>query len=186
MNSWGDTLEAVVRERGGALYAYAYVLTGDVDGAQDLVQEALVRAFRRRGAPQGVDAAHAYVKRAMQTAVIDAHRRAQVRPQRDDRDAVRVSPDPADSAATLDALMDAVTSLPPRERTCLVMRYLDGLNATAIGAELGIAPGAVRRYLYDGLTTLRRTHGDFGLDPDDAVDGGSDHTVVITTRGGAR
>ncbi|WP_062385995.1 RNA polymerase sigma factor [Demequina iriomotensis] len=186
MSSWRDTLEAVMRERGGALFAYAYVLTGDGDDAQDLVQEALVRAFRRRGAPQGIDAAHVYVKRAIQTTFIDTHRRAQARPQRDHREAERIAPDPTAAADTLDALMDAVTSLPPRERTCIVMRYLDGLNATAIAEELGLAPGSVRRYLHDGIATLRRTHGDFGLDPSDAATGGGSSTVIITSNGGAR
>ncbi|WP_062298123.1 RNA polymerase sigma factor [Demequina maris] len=186
MSGWGVALDRVLRERGGALFAYAYVLTGDPHTAEDLVQEALVRVFARGRAPETVDAAHAYVKRAIQTSSIDGHRRARARPQRDDRVADRVSPDPTDAADLHEALMDAVLSLPPRERTCVVMRYLDGLSAVAIAEQLGLAPGSVRRYLHDGIATLRRTHGDFGLDPRDAADGGAAHHVVITAKGGAR
>jgi len=186
MTSWGDALDAVMRERGGALFSYAYVLTGSRPDAEDLLQEALVRAFRRGRKPQGVDATHAYVKKAMQTTFIDSRRRAAARPQRDDREADRVSPDPTAARDTADALMEAVLSLPPRERACVVMRYLDGLSAVAIGDELGIAGGTVRRYLHDAIVTLQATHGDFGLDPSDAADGGAEQHTVLISKGGAR
>lgn len=184
MAAWGDMLDALVRERGGALFAYAYVLTGDTPSAEDLVQEALVRVFRRARTPDGIDAAHAYVKRAIQTAFIDAHRRATSRPQRDHRDADRIVPDPTPAADTADALGRALLTLPPRERACVVMRYMDGLSAPEIGELLGIAPGSVRRYLHDGIRALQRTCGDFGIDPDDAA--GAEIHVIVTTQGGAR
>ncbi|WP_169746531.1 RNA polymerase sigma factor [Demequina phytophila] len=186
MSSWGAALDAVLHQRGGALFAYAFVLTGDPHAAEDLVQEALVRVFRKGRAPQSVDAAHAYVKRAIQTSFIDTHRRAQARPRPDDRTAERVAPDPTDAADLHAALMEAVLSLPPRERTCLVMRYFDGLSAVAIAEQLGIAAGSVRRYLHDGIATLQRTHGDFGLDPSDASEGGGESHVIVSTKGGRR
>lgn len=184
MATWGDMLDALVRERGGALFAYAYVLTGDSAAAEDLVQEALVRVFRKPRTPDGIDAAHAYVRRAIQTTFIDTHRRASARPQRDHRDAVELVPDPAPAADTADALGQALLTLPPRERACVVMRYMDGLSAPEIGEHLGIAAGSVRRYLHDGIRALQRTCGGFGIDPDDAA-GGESH-VVVTTQGGAR
>ena len=183
---WAETLEALVRERGGALYGYAFVLTGDAHAADDLLQDALVRAFRSGRGTMPLDAAHAYVKRAMQTALIDGHRRASARPKRDDREADRVTPDPATASARRDALLAAVHALPPRERTCVVMRYFDGLNAASIARELGLAPGTVRRYLADGVATLSRRHGDFGLDPQDANDGDDEIQVIVQAKGGRR
>jgi hypothetical protein len=44
----GDRLLGdLARERGSALTSYAYLLTGDVAAAQDLVQDALVKVFVR-------------------------------------------------------------------------------------------------------------------------------------------
>lgn len=185
MAGWSETLEALMRERGRTLYGYAYMLTGDAADADDLLQEALVRAFKRGRGPSDLAGAHAYVKRALQTTLIDTHRRAKARPQRDHREADRVTPDPSIASSTRDALHHAVLSLPPRERTCLVMRYFDGLSSTAIAEELGIAPGTVRGYLVSAVETLRRTHGEFGLEAEDAIDGGVEH-VTVTSKGGMR
>ena len=46
--SWEDDLDRLVTERGSALVAYAYLLTGDMSAAEDLVQDALVRTYSRR------------------------------------------------------------------------------------------------------------------------------------------
>jgi RNA polymerase sigma factor (sigma-70 family) len=176
--TWAETLDTLVRERGGALYGYAFILTGDSHAADDLLQDALVRAFRRARANMPLDAAHAYVKRAMQTALIDGHRRAGARPRLDHRAADAVAPDPTTASDTRSALHEAVLSLPPRERACVVMRYFDGLNATQIARELGLQPGTVRRYLADAVATLSRTHGEFGLAQDD-IDASDEADFVI-------
>ncbi|MCR6712909.1 MAG: sigma-70 family RNA polymerase sigma factor [Demequina sp.] len=186
MSTWSETLDALVRERGGALYGYAFVLTGDHHAADDLLQDALVRAFRGSRRAMPLDAAHAYVKRAMQTALVDGHRRASARPRPDHREADASAPDPTTASDTRTALHQAVLSLPPRERTCVVMRYFDGLNASQIARELGLQPGTVRRYLADGVATLTRTHGEFGLAPEDVYEADDGITVVVEVKGGRR
>jgi len=183
---WAETLDALVRERGGALYGYAFILTGDSHAADDLLQDALVRTFRRGRADMPLDAAHPYVRRAMQTALIDSHRRAKARPKRDDRDADQVAADLATRSDTRGAIHAAVLSLPPRERTCLAMRYFDGFNSAAIARGLCVASGTVRKYLSDAVATLARTHGDFGLDTDDLMTGGDDLHVVVEVKGARR
>lgn len=178
MSTWAEVLDTLVRERGAALYGYAYVLTGDHHAADDLFQDALVRAFRHSRGNMPIDAAQAYVKRAMQTALVDGHRRASARPKSDARTADTAKPDPTTASDTRNALHEAVLSLPPRERTCVVMRYFDGLNATQIARELDLQPGTVRRYLADAVATLSRTHGDFGLAQED-VDNDDQEVFVI-------
>ena len=43
-----DALAELARTRGKDLTAYAYVMTGDLAAAQDLVQEALLKVFLRK------------------------------------------------------------------------------------------------------------------------------------------
>jgi RNA polymerase sigma factor (sigma-70 family) len=45
--------------------------------------------------------------------------------------------------------------LAPRERACLVLRYYEDLKVDDIASELEISPGAVKRYLSDGLAKLK-------------------------------
>lgn len=165
MSSWSRALDDLVRERGAALFGYAYVLTGNAADAEDLVQSALVRTFRTGQATRGIDSTHAYVKSAIASALVDGHRRSRARPQRapgaaGDVDASLASAVVADHAPAVDASLDlhqAILLLPPRERACVVLRYLEDKPVAGIAAELGLATGSVKRYLSDAVKTLRDT-----------------------------
>ncbi|WP_084077691.1 RNA polymerase sigma factor [Demequina sp. NBRC 110057] len=183
---WAVTVDALIRERGPALFGYAVALTGDRHAAEDLLQDALVRTFKRGRGDASLNEAHAFVKRAMQTAAIDGHRRASARPSTP-TDVVPDSPSPdhADAVADRSALIQALSILSPRERACIVMRYVDGLSAVAIAEETGLTAGTVRKYLSDAMARLQARHGDWGLDTADAVAGGGRH-VPVATKGAAR
>lgn len=161
----GASLEDVVRQRGPALLAYAYVLTGDHAEAEDLVQEALLRVFGALGRPLPTNAAHTYVKRAISTTFIDRSRKRKARPQIADGVAAdKAVVDHADAVTTAQAIHAAVLTLPPRERACVVLRYLEEMSTSAVANELGIAPGTVKRYLADGLARLRDLHPELIFD----------------------
>lgn len=182
MSTWSRALDQLVRERGPALFGYAYVLTGNSADAEDLVQTALVRTFRTGRASQGIDSTHAYVKRAITTAFIDGGRRANARPQRAPGDvgdsALTASaplPDHAPSVTEALDLHRAILNLPPRERACIVLRYLEDKPVGAIAAELGLATGTVKRYLSDAVATLRAS-----VD----IDFSTDETVPVVSHSG--
>ncbi len=185
MSTWSRALDQLVRERGPALFGYAYVLTGNAADAEDLVQTALVRTFRTGKASGGLDSTHAYVKKAITTAFIDAGRRSGARPQRAPGDlgdpattASAPQPDHADAVATSVDFHAAILALPPRERACVVLRYLEDKPVAAIAAELGIATGTVKRYLSDAVSTLRASAD---------IDFTTDETVpVVSASGGTR
>ena len=190
MSAWSSTLDALMRERAQALFGYAYVLTGDAHAAEDLLQEALVRTFRTSRKVANVDAAHAYVKRAISTAFIDAHRRASARPARDGGDVgdfslADASAAAPDHASDVDRSLDlhaAILTLPPRERACVVLRYLDDLPVAGVASELGLAVGTVKRYLSDGVARLREICAEVDFD----VDAPESIPVHAHTPGGTR
>lgn len=197
MSSWSQALDHLVRERGPALYGYAYVLTGDKHAAEDLVQDALIRTFRRGRSHGNIDSTHAYVKRAITTAFIDGHRRRTARPQRAPGDAGDITSPAATASAhhtahpTTDPTTEitqaidihrALLTLPPRERACIVLRYLEDRPIASVAAELGLATGTVKRYLSDAVATLRTTYAD--LDMPEPSDTPPSRIPVTPHRGG--
>lgn len=149
---WQDDLGVLARERGPALVGYAYLLTGDLHSAQDLVQEGLVRTFARRRRDD-VEWLEAYVRQAMLRAFLDDRRRAQVR--RDAPVSVPGTPLPPDTAAA--GRVDvhaALRALSPRERACVVLRHFEDMTVPEVAERLGLSEGAVKRYLSDARRKL--------------------------------
>jgi len=173
MSDWATTLDTLLRERGSALFGYAYVLTGSAPAAEDLLQDALVRTFRTGSGSRGLDSAHAYVKRAIATAFIDQGRRSAARPRTVTNAGLEAAPTP-DHAAASDAATDlhaALLTLPPRERACVVLHYLEDLPVARVAAELKLAEGSVKRYLSDGVNRLRAL--------DAQIDFTESHTIPV-------
>lgn len=177
MSAWRSLLEQLVRERGRALFGYAYALTGNRHDAEDLLQEALVRAFRSGRTASSLDAAHVYVKKAIATGFIDRSRRAAARPAasstgsdlRDWAGALTPSPDHAADVESAVDLQAALLTLAPRERACIVLRFMDDLTVEGVADTLGLAPGTVKRYLSDAREKLRLVLPGLDLTDDDTV-----------------
>ena len=185
MGGWEQGLDELVRTRGPALVGYAYLLCGDRREAEDLVQDALVKAFSR--GRSGIEAAsiEGYVRRTLLNTYVDGFRR------RRRWAAVRHLVAPDDAAAAPDAgvtermaVAQALRSLSPRERACVVLRFYDDLTVAAIADELGLSQGAVKRYLSDGV---RRLEGLLGPIPEahgTASGGTTEHIQLMTGRSG--
>lgn len=173
---WVELLDALVATRRGALVGYAYVFTGDVSAAEDLVHDALVRTFAKPRRLDSLPEAEAYVRKAVATTFLNGARRAALFRER----APRLAGDPhapgADAGlADRDVVHRALLGLSPRERACVVLRHYDEMSIDEVAASLGIASGSVKRYLSDAAGKLR---ANAGLAMDDA-----DERVRVTERG---
>ncbi len=155
MARWEPILDEVMRERGSGLLAYARLLTGNDAEAEDVFQDALVRSFSRGRSFTHVNAAEAYVRRAIPSVFIDRLRRRRTRDLADEREAHAqdATTGIGDRAAVLD-VRAALADLPPRERACTVLRFYDDLTVPQIAAQLGLAEGTVKRYLADASARL--------------------------------
>jgi RNA polymerase sigma-70 factor (sigma-E family) len=152
-----EAVAALARERGRALVGYAYLLTGSLRDAEDLVQDALVKTMVRARSGVDLDTAEAYVRRAILTTFVDGHRR--LRRWRDavprlGHESTLPVPDGADRVTAQVDVRSALAALPPRERACVVLRYFDDLPLAEIADALGVSVGAVKRYLSTGTHRL--------------------------------
>ncbi len=152
-----EVVAVLARDRGGALTGYAYLLTGNMRDAEDLVQDALVKTVLRARGGLDLDTAEAYVRRAILTTFIDGHRRLRrwrAAVPRLGHETTLPVPDTADRVTTQVDVRAALATLPRRERACVVLRYYDDLPLADIADTLGVTVGAVKRYLSTGRNRI--------------------------------
>src|SRR6478735_8805868 len=155
MAHWESLLEELVATRRRALVGYAYVLTGDVAAAEDLVHEALLRTFHKPRGLKDMGHAEGYVRRTIATQFLNGRRKhgrflAKVHLF----GAVDSPRDPQEGAGVVDAVRAAMQRLTPRERACIALRHYEQLQVREIAHVLGLAEGTVKRYLADASAKL--------------------------------
>ena len=160
MGSEADhSFEEFVRGRSTHLFRLALVLTGWNDAAaQDLLQIALERAYRRRWLLfRHGGSAEPYVRRVLVNAAIDWRRVLRRRGELplDPDAAIPAAGDQAGQVADRDLLLRALAALPPRQRAVLVLRYWDAARRQ-IAAALDCSPVTVRSQAARGLARLRQ------------------------------
>lgn len=145
-----------VREHTPALLRTAYLLTGNAQTAEELVQDTLVRLYPKWERVEAADVPIAYVRRSIANAYINQSRRAGRRefayddvPERfDDRDVVG-------QLADRDEIWAGLRLLPERQRAALVLRFFEDLSDEDSAAALGCRVGTVRSLISRGLAALR-------------------------------
>ncbi len=171
-------LEELCRDRYGRLVALATMLLGSRDGAEDLVQEALISVFSKHRSFPSASAAESYVRAAVTSRFLDAARKSTKEKDSWRRHAVREPSEvPEPEVEGLD-LRGLLASLPPRVRACVALRYLDDLSIGQTAVALGLSEGAVKRYVSDGLAILNAAMGTH-----DSVDAELDARVDVRRYG---
>lgn len=149
-----------LREQLGPLVRYAGVLTADAHLAQDLTQDALVRAHARWGRIRRMDRPDLYVRRMITNGFLSWRRLVSVRSTRSVPDVGLFShattPDPALRLADRDQLDALLATLSRRQRAVLVLRFYEGRTDEEIAAIFGCAPGTVRSHISRALADLRQ------------------------------
>lgn len=167
MRRWEPVLEQMVQERYPQLVARAMLLCPSRADAEDVVQEALISTFSGRARFTTMAEAEQYVRRAIVSRFIDGtRRRGRERALLDEVGSPPVAATSDGLAARLEA---ALAQLPPRQRACVVLRYLDDVAVHETASLLGLSDGAVKRYTADAVRTLNALLGTQGSVPDDSV-----------------
>jgi RNA polymerase sigma-70 factor (sigma-E family) len=145
-----------VRENTRALLRTAYLLTGNAQQAEELVQDTLVRLYPKWDRVQAADVPLAYVRRSITNAYINQMRRTGRREFAFDEVPERTDPrDALSQLADRDQIWAGLRLLPQRQRAALVLRFFEDLSDEQTAAALGCRVGTVRSLISRGLATLR-------------------------------
>lgn len=147
--------EEYVAARGRALWRIAWLLTGDAHKAEDLVQTALVKCWRRWDTIAGDGSVDGYVRRAMVTTYTDWWRRKWTGEVPTEVVPERVAADP-DLAVRQDVVA-ALGRLPRGQRAVVVLRFYEDLTEAQTAAALGITVGTVKSQTARALKALRKS-----------------------------
>jgi RNA polymerase sigma-70 factor (sigma-E family) len=149
----GQSVEDFARRHGLGLTRFAYLVSGDRDRADDLVQDVLLAMHRRFGARLDIDQPLAYARRAIVNANISWSRRRFNTEVLTATDVDRPVTDPDPGSG--DELWNVLAGLPHRQRVVLVMRYYLGYSDEDIAKTLGCRRGTVRSLASRALADLR-------------------------------
>lgn len=150
------SIEDVYRAEAHSLVGMLWVYTGDRDAAEELVQEAFVRLHTSWRSLRDPDRAAAFVRTVAFNLARSRFRRLRV--------ARRYVPERAGLVASAEdglvlseerrAVIDAVRSLPRRQRECVVLRYYGGLGEAETAHAMGVSVNSAKTHLRRALDAL--------------------------------
>lgn len=157
--------EALVRQYQDRLYRFALRLAGSPADAEEIAQDAFVRAYRALRRSDAAQIQALALRPWLYQISLNVFRNS-VRKRRvpvvdldgyDQEDGAQDLPEQvAEARETQRALARLVATLPPRYRTAVVLRYVEELGYGEIGAILGQAEGTVKSHVHRGLAMLRQ------------------------------
>lgn len=136
----------------------AYLLSGDVHTADDVVQVAITRLYLNWRKAKAADDIDAYVRTILVRTYLNERRRPWRRVRLFDRvDGFPAVANP--DFETREELRVALTRVPPGQRAVLVLRFLCDLPVAEVAEVLRCSEGTVKSQTSAGLAALRTRLG---------------------------
>lgn len=139
----------------GRLVGALALTTGSRAIAEELAQEALVRAWQRWDRVSRLDSPEAWTVRVGLNLAGSWHRRRQAEWRANRRTGINDDARVSDSADAV-AVRQAVAALPERQRAVIVARYFLGYDVATTAELLGCAEGTVKAATHQAIGNLRR------------------------------
>ena len=159
-------VHGVYREHGRAMLAYATRLLGDRAAAEDVVQEALIRAWRHPEAlTNGKGSVRGWLLTVVRNLVTDRQRARAARPTEvaETAGSPAVERDHADRVVASVTVLEALEELSADHRGVLDHLYFQGRSLGETAQVLGIPTGTVKSRTHYALLALRRSLSRDGL-----------------------
>jgi RNA polymerase sigma-70 factor (sigma-E family) len=152
-----EDFTAFVAASSRRLLRSAYLITGNPEEAQDLLQTALERTYRRWSSVRRTESPEAYARRILVNAATDTWRRRRDRQVVLDEARLPALEDPELAGLpSREALLRRVRELPVGQRAVLVLRYFDDLTELETARVLGCSIGTVKSQHARAMARLRR------------------------------
>jgi RNA polymerase sigma-70 factor, ECF subfamily len=139
------SFDTFFRSSSRQLVAMAYLLTGDLQTAQDLTQEAFLRAWSRWARISKYDDPQAWIRRVLYNLAVSKSRSNRLR--RNANDVPRSIPPPDESHLMLAA---ALRSLPRNQTRALLLHDGAGMSVHEVANEMNVPDGTVKSWLSRG------------------------------------
>ena len=164
-----DAYGALVIRHSGTLFRVAFRITGNEADADEVVQDAFVRAYRKLDTFESRANFGTWVYRiAVRCALdkiggrkVDAESRIGNEDDREESEVQAADQAPGPERVLLSGEIAAIQqaalhSLTPTERSAFVMRHMEDRSTEEIGAALGIRPNAAKQAVFRAVQKLRR------------------------------
>ena len=159
-----DAFRLLVDRHGRTLHRLAYRITGSADDAEDVVQEAFIRAYRQLASWDGRAAVSTWLHRITVNCALDLLRSRQRRPEDSGREETLMSHHEPGSpqerhargSEIREAVARAMESLSTNERTAFVLRHFEGMSIDEIGRALGTKVNATKHTVFRAVQKLRQ------------------------------
>jgi RNA polymerase sigma-70 factor (sigma-E family) len=148
-------LERFVAEHHPRLVGMLLLRTGNLELAEDVAQEALLKLVERWDSVKAMDSPWGWLATVAINQHISIFRRVQTRVRKQpllERDAI-TSAQPEYAVEALDLL----SSLPERQRTAVILRHYAGLSVAETAAAMGCEPGTVKSSTARARSALRES-----------------------------
>lgn len=156
----GETIEDLYRLNAPAARRLAYLLTGSRESADDIAQEAFIRAIGRLAHLRDQSAFGSYLRRTVVNITRTRFRRRKVEARYLQREAYsNLATSSTTEVGYLDGLQRALLRLPQRQRAAIALRFYEELRDHEIAETLGCAETTVRSLVSRGLASLRTELG---------------------------
>jgi RNA polymerase sigma-70 factor (sigma-E family) len=156
-------IEELYATYAGAARRLAYLLTGDAEVAEDIVQDCFVKLCGRLRPLRDIDDLHAYLQRMVVNAARSHFRYRGVRTRRAREAVAAYGPGGVGDASTRDhaggvverdRLRRALAELPARQREAVVLRHYLDLSEQQTAVQMGVTVGTVKALASRGRSAI--------------------------------